>query len=42
MAHIEYAPSTLQNELYQRTRNYSPTLFPEHDRDSLIETQPLN
>jgi len=42
MAHIEYAPSTLQNELYQSTRHYSLTLFLEHGRDSLKETQPLN
>jgi len=42
MVQIESALSMIQNELYQSTRHCSPTLFPEHDRDSLTETQPLN
>jgi len=42
MTHIESAPSTLQNELYQSMRHCSHTLFPKHGVDSLTETQPLN
>jgi len=42
MAHIESVPINAPNEFYQSTRNCLPTLFPEHDRDSLTETQPLN
>jgi len=42
MSQIESAPSTLQNELSQSMRHYSPTLFPEYGIDSLIETHPIN
>jgi len=42
MSQIEFVPSTLQNELLQSTRHYSPTLFLEYDRDSLTKTYPIN
>ena len=42
MAQIESALSTLQNELSQNTRHYSPTSFLEHGRYSWVKWYPIN
>jgi len=42
MSQLESTPSTLENELSPTTRHYSPTLFPEYDRDSLTDIHFIN